>query len=407
MTFQRIFTLTSRPRLAALLALLVIPTGLRADVLELKTGRQIDGTFVEDLSLQNQVTFELTSGGRVTLDRAQVARVIKQSPAETEYARRSPTVADTSAAQWRLAMWCRKNKLSRESQAHLNRVIELDPAHEEARKLLGYQQVNGRWLTREEALAARGYFRYDGGYHTRQEIERLERSKRHKEVAADWKGLLAKWRRWLTGNNLARSQQAQTALQALNDPAAARPLAALLTREEDYGVRSLLLDIAARFEHPATVQALVNLSLNDPDLEIRMRCLEHLVKARRPGLAAPYLDALQSNNNAKVNRAAEALGEIGDIDTISPLIDALVTNHKFKVGNEGGGDQYSFSPSTGGFQFGGDGPKVVKRDLKNPKALGALLALTDISGFGYDQQAWREWLASQAESSKVDLRRDI
>jgi hypothetical protein len=116
---------------------------------------------------------------------------------------------------------------------------------------------------------------------------------------------------------------------------------------------------------------------------------------------------LRNRDNEIVNRAAAALGQIGDRDAIGPLIDALVTRHKFQVG-EGGPDQhaYNFSPDSGGFSFGGSGPKIVMQSIRNPEALSALVMLSGGVSFDYDQAQWRQWLAAQARVNAVDVRRD-
>jgi hypothetical protein len=84
-----------------------------------------------------------------------------------------------------------------------------------------------------------------------------------------------------------------------------------------------------------------------------------------------------------------------------------VTKHKFKVA-EGNPDQhaYTFSPQTGGFSFGGGGPKIITRALQNPEVLGALVTLSSGTSFDYDKEQWRGWLAAQAKQQIVDVRRD-
>ena len=83
-------------------------------------------------------------------------------------------IADTAAAQWELAQWCREHKLSAEREVHLRRVIELDPDHVEARRALGYSKIDGQWTTQEEAMTKRGYVRYKGQWKTPQEVEIAE-----------------------------------------------------------------------------------------------------------------------------------------------------------------------------------------------------------------------------------------
>ncbi len=308
------------------------------------------------------------------------------------------------ADQWTLAQWCREQKLTNEFQAHLERVLELDPNHEEARTLLGYRQHHGKWMTREDLMASRGMIRYEGDYRTAQEIELLERASRGERLSADWRKRLERWRRDLSSSDPQESRAAVESFAKLTDPAAARALVRLLSEERNEEVKALLIETAARIDHPGTVQALATLSLKDPDREVRQQCLEHLVRAKRPGLAEIYTRSLGSKNNVIVNRAAEALRVAGATGAVSPLIDALVTTHEFKQGRDTPQDTYSMD-SRGGFQFGGGKAKTTKVNAKNPDVLSALVELTG-QNFGFDEQAWNRWLATRAVAEPIDLRRD-
>ncbi|MCA9240440.1 MAG: hypothetical protein KDA37_09580, partial [Planctomycetales bacterium] len=103
-------------------------------------------------------------------------------------------------------------------------------------------------------------------------------------------------------------------------------------------------------------------------------------------------------------RAAEALRVVGDPDVASALVDALVTTHQFQVGRDTPKDTYAMD-SRGGFSFGGGNAKVKKVDMKNPAVRTALVELTG-ENFGFDQDAWRRWLATRMAKTEVDLRRD-
>jgi hypothetical protein len=61
--------------------------------------------------------------------------------------------------------------------------------------------------------------------------------------------------------------------------------------------------------------------------------------------------------------------------------------------------------SPGGLSMGG-GPKYENRRARNADALAALVTLTGMAQFEYDQSAWRAWLTEQAKLHPVDLRRD-
>jgi len=387
------------------LSLAASAVAVRADVVQLASGARLTGVVPEKQS-RTTLTIQLEEGGRVTLDRNQVARVTGEPAALIEYRKRAPTAPDTVASQLALAEWCRERKLADEYRRHLERVVQLDPEHENARTALGHKKHGGKWLSRDELMAARGMVRHEGGYRTPQEVALLLRSERAKKNFADWRGRLQRWRRDLGNRDPRESARAIANYQKLSDRAAGPALAAQLLAERDPTTKQLLIQTAARVRVPATVLALSKLSLEDPDEETRLVCLEHLVKSDTPGLAEPFVRALKSKSNVLVNRGAMALKELEARQAIGPLIEALVTQHKFKVGEESaGGDRYDFNAASGGFKFGGGGAKIIKRELNNPQVLSTLVYLTK-ENFGYDEPLWKAWLASNTKQSPIDIRRD-
>ncbi|MEM9659323.1 MAG: HEAT repeat domain-containing protein, partial [Planctomycetota bacterium] len=172
-------------------------------------------------------------------------------------------------------------------------------------------------------------------------------------------------------------------------------------------IYDILLATLGELDHPAAVQTLVDESLASDDEEVRRRCVDSLIRLDVSRNIVPYVKALGSKDNVIVNRAAEALGMLGDPEAISPLIDALVTTHKYKI--EGGnGMNASFSPSGGGggFTMGGNGPRIVREAHQNQAVLQALSRLAGGKDLDYDERAWRNWFVSQRASRLVSARRD-
>jgi len=379
----------------------------RGDVLELNNGGRIEGHIVESPDADKRTfTIELTGGGRITIPRTQVARVESTSEAEAEYAELARTSPDTVEAHWKLAEWCRERKLRNESQRHLKQILELDPNHEQARSILGFRKNEGEWMTRDQVMESRGMVMYEGRYVTRQHVELLERQKKAKGSQINWAKDLEQLRRWITGRRQDKAAEAHAKIQSIRDPLAAEAVVDMLRREQLPHLKRLWMEVASRLDHQAAVDALVKLSLLDPDPEVRHQSLEYLVKSRRQGLLRPYVRALKDRDNEIVNRAGEALGQIGEKGAIGPLIGALITTHRFKVA-EGNPDQYAigFSPQGSAFSFGGGGPQIVSQAMRNPAVLSALQSLSGVN-FDYDQNQWRAWLAAQAKRQAIDVRRD-
>ena len=382
---------------------------LQGGELRLKSGGRLTGQ-VEQIELNAKVAYRVTTraGMVVEFDGDQVAQATLDSPATIAYDARAMAAPDTPEGQLALARWCQQQHLLKEFQRHAQRVVELDPHHAEARGMLNFRQVDGQWQTRDQVMESRGMVYYEGKYRTRQDIALREYQKKQHELETQWAADVKRWRRWLNDRKPERVEQAVTEFNRLTEPMAAAPLVELLEKEKDPQVRLLLARAAARINHQLTVNALVDLSIKDPDIELRIEALEALVKSRRPGLTPLYAKALKHDSNEVVNRAATALAALGDPTAISPLIDALVTEHKQVIGgNTSGGQTHSYSMSSDGtFGFGGGGPKVTKVDLKNPDVLTALVKLSRGENFGYAKERWRTWLAAQAKNEQVDLRRD-
>jgi hypothetical protein len=399
-------------RTFALLAIVLFAVASRAqaDVFELKDGGQVTGELVERTEGGDYVV-RTADGVQATLGRAQVQRIVPQDETTAEYERRSRTAPDTAEAHRELAEWSRQNGLTDEADHHLERVVDLDPEDEAARRSLGYERVGDRWLTREEQMAARGMVFFDGRWRTPQDVAVRQRDDAEGDVEAEWVGRLRRWRGWLDSDREDRVEEARAQIAAIDDPYAAAALVKLLEDEEDEWAFELLLATLGRLDTALTVQTLVAYSLEYDDAEIRALCVDYLVGGGRPVSIVPYVQALKSGDNIIVNRAGEALGVIGDPEAMSPLIDALVTTHKYTVQPSGGGPgdiTAGFSPSGGGggLQMGGNKPQIIERDRENLRVLRALTTLSGGQNFDYDELAWRHWFVDQQMRQHANARRD-
>ena len=129
----------------------------------LHDGGQIRGELVNrDESPRKSYVIKTASGGRVTLEAEQVKSVHRQNAAEMQYDRIRSSYPDTLDGQWKLAEWCRENRLPTQRKVHLERIIELDPDHVKARHALGYANVQGRWARQETLMTENGYVQLQG-----------------------------------------------------------------------------------------------------------------------------------------------------------------------------------------------------------------------------------------------------
>ncbi|HEY4759170.1 MAG TPA: HEAT repeat domain-containing protein [Thermoguttaceae bacterium] len=391
-----------------LILLVVFNSGLAcpADVFVLTGGGRISGELVNrNETPRKQYVIQVAGQGRVTLDASQVDQVIYTRPDEQQYEKIRPDYPDTVEGQWALAEWCREHKLNVERDAHLERIIELDPSHAEARRALGYAQIEGQWVTQDELMIQRGYKRYKGRWMLPQQIELLEDKSKLENVQQEWFQKVKRWRGWLGTN---RDEQARENLHNIADPAAVKALVSGLRDDPSDSARLLYIEALAKINTLEAAKALAIASIDDPVEELRLTCLDFLQKQDHPEVITYYVSKLRAKDNLTINLAAIGLGRLKDPSTIGPLIDALITTHKFKISKPSGDDSitttFSNAPGGGGFSFGG-GPKIISRQFNNQAVLDALVAITG-QNFNYNQADWRHWYASQKKPEAIDARRD-
>jgi hypothetical protein len=393
----------------ALTASLIAPGAAWGEVFVLENEGSVRGELLNPKqSPRETYVVKTPSGGEVTLAASQVKEVVRQSEIEMEYDRVRLRYPDTVEGQWDLAEWCRENKLNRQRTTHLERVIALDSDHVKARHALGYESDGGKWVTRDEKKKAAGYVKYKNEWLLPQEVQlREERGKQG--VAQDqWRRNLNSWRRLLETDKRAA---ALASIQSINDPGAVTALAHNLDDEPNTAVKQLYVEALSKIHTPDALNTLAAHAISDRDEETRLACVERLAAAHYKPAVHKFIGLLKSKDNSLVNRAAAALGHMKDPRAISPLIDALVTTHLFKVVKGQPGQQsHSFGSGPGGgggtFSFGGGGVELVKQALQNPEALNALVVLSGGSNFGYDVDNWKSWYSQQKKHAGVDARRD-
>lgn len=373
-----------------------------ADEFVLSNGSRVVGELLNPDQIP-RTTFEIkTLGGtRITLDCSQVEERIQQRAEELEYEKIWPRYADTVEDQWKLAEWCLQRQLLSQRDRHLERILKLDPEHEQARRALGYSQRHGEWKTREEEMLARGFVRHAGKWVLPQTVQLIEQSEKVKAAEGKWQQDVNRWRTWLNGD---KARQAQKEILSVDDPSAVKALAQALNDEPSPSGRILYVKALANVGTTRAMQLLAAWALNEPNEEVRLTCLDYLKK--HPGPVDFFAGKLQSTDNGEINRAGYALKHLEDPAAVPFLIDALVTAHKYKVTQGGGQTSAGFSNTGAGGLSMGSSTKIVTQQLQNRSVLEALVALASGPNFGYDVAAWKSWYASQQRSHPLDARRD-
>ncbi len=404
--------------LAACVGLATVVSPAAAEVFRLANGGQIEGEWLNrDEAKPEKYIVGLPSGGKITLEASRVKEIVAQRPEEAEYEKIRPQYPDTPQGQWDLAKWCEEHKLSSQQKAHLKRVIQLDPNHADARHALGYSQIDGQWTTQEESMTKQGYRKYKGRWRTAQEIEILEKKRKTELAEKDWYQKIKRWRSWLGGS---ADQQARENIAGIADPAAVKALATDLRDDKEPADRLLYVEALAKIEDPAAPRALAIDAIDDPVEEVRLTSLDHLEKTKNAEVVGYFVSRLdpKKSDNVHVNRAGVALGRMKDPSAVGPLINALITTHKFQVntGNPGSmsttfnKNTPSGSGAVGGmggmgFGTGGNQPKMIQTQFMNQSVLDALAVLTG-QNFGFNRLAWHAWFNAQKKNEAVNARRD-
>ncbi|MGI8982303.1 MAG: HEAT repeat domain-containing protein [Pirellulaceae bacterium] len=382
-------SLYKRGLLMAGLVLALLPlSSLRADTFRLASGGRVQGDWLnQEESPLVRYVIRQPSGLVLKLTQEQVREHLRELPAEREYEELAEQSPDTVEGQWKLAEWCRDHHLMRQRTSHLARIIELDPNHQAARAHLGFAFVNGRWTTKQDYHHAEGYEFYKGRWRTSQEIELMETRSKRELAEKAWLAKLVRLR-----SHLGSDKEAANLIAAVKDPAAVPALGTMLSRERVRGVKMLYIDVLENISGSAALQVLVRASLSDPDEEVYHYCIDRIVRLQMPHVADSFIGALRDSSNPVVNRAAMALGRIGDPAAISPLIDSLVTVHQRTLPGRISPDATvaSFSADGGTSILPNEGPRVIVSRVQNQEVLAALTKLSQTT-FGYDQRAWRLW----------------
>ena len=386
-----------------IVALLATDGLLYADRFFLKSGGQINGKLLNPSETPRQRFIVEILGGKITLSADQVKRFTRQSDQQRNYEMQAASMLDSIEDHWKLSQWCLNNQLATERKTHLERVIALDPDHEDARRALGYQFNDGRWLTSKELMKQRGFIHYQGVWRTQQDVTLLQEQQRIELVKKEYIRKIKAWSRWLRGP---RREQAMEKLRGINDPLAAPALAGLLRVAADSATKELTIDLLGRLDGEVAVSALIQSALEDPSEAVRDRCLEQLCHTGTYVASVTFVKTLQHKNNLAVNRAAVGLERLEDESAILPLIRTLRTEHKFIIRQPGGGINPVFgSGGNGGLSAGESRPKIIKKTYENESVLAALVSITG-ENFRFEVQRWMDWYSFKETPNRVTLRRD-
>lgn len=152
-----------------LLAIILLTT-IEADVVILKNGGKLRG--IVKKQTKNKVIITLPYGTLI-VEKRLIKKIIRSiTPLDIYNEKSSQLKNEDLEGHYNLALWCKENGLYIQHKKELEHIIRLDSTHEKARKALGYQYINGRWVSYEEAMKIKGYVEHKGKWITREEFYR-------------------------------------------------------------------------------------------------------------------------------------------------------------------------------------------------------------------------------------------
>jgi RNase P/RNase MRP subunit p29 len=404
--------------LLVILSLGLISAGYlaRADVLKLRDGRQWEGTIISET---DQEVVIRTAGGPVTVPKSDIATLSRGPSRQEQYAERRRALAEGDVAgHLALARWCREQNLVSEARGEYQVVLTLDPENAEAHQALGHQQVEGRWLTFEEAMAARGLVQHDGRWLEPAQAEQAEKEEGRQKQELEWRQRLQGLVRTILSGSPGAEARARVELLAVDDPGAATAVVDLL-RHPNPRIQLLALTLVEERGFPGGDKPLVDIALGSDVPEVARLARLALVKTARGEALKPLVEALGSARREVRHRAAVILGEIGDPRVVPFLIDAIPEPMPVE---EFTSPTVGLSPNqpteraieattapgvavmmprvqqfTSGTSMGTGGTLVEIGTAVNYDAVDALEAITRVQ-LGGDQAAWGRWWAREGDS---------
>jgi hypothetical protein len=298
----------------AALALVAFPASGSADVVKTKDGLTLEGTVVRSPDGSLVVT---TEGGEVRLAADAVASVTGGEGPRAAARREMAAIAkDDAVGHYKMALALEAKGLSDVARDEYAAVVAADPEHPAARRALGYQKVDGRWLTAAEANRKNGLVLYGGQWRLPAEVDRLAKGPRR--VAPSDAELVVAMKTAATADAaLARAALVRIARAAPADRAEA---ATALLANQDPNVRRWACREIASLGDQSGLRTLIAVAVRDPHPEVRVAAVKAAATFGEDEVAIPFVRALGSEHPSIVANSARALATLGDARSIGYIV---------------------------------------------------------------------------------------
>lgn len=384
-----------------------------ADLFHMKSGNTIEGEVLEDLGGAYRVRVAM---GVVDLEKSEIVRRERRPTPWERYRKVRGRYPETAEGHFKLARWCAKQGLRGKELEHLGRVIELDPDHEKARRALGHEKVDGKWVDPRRSDRPVPRTPDDSNDPPAKEGEE---DKLVREIIAKWTVKMRAIHRSrlackACGPETERFKQGRRQVLAIRDSLAVPALTRVLS-DGKVPVRLLLVEALGQFEVDEATMNLVVLALVDRSKEVRRQAASALASRDDDRVVERFRDALRSGDDRVLRRAAVALGILKARAAFEDLVDALSTKSRRRVrvtrpiflrrvmtafgGTRTvtvGSQRLRYRPRSIGvlsrnvMMMTEDSTETRIVDVYRTEVQEALIAITG-RNFGFDRDAWLDW----------------
>lgn len=296
--------------------LLIVPMGF-ADTVVLKNGLEVEGSVTE-----RDGSIEVSRDGKTRVfPRDRIQEIRKGEGRAEEYARRAVALkADDATGWYKLGLWARENGLPQAREA-FGKVIAIDADHRAARRELGFEFVDGAWVSGDEAMRRKGFVLAGGRWVLPAEADRLMREGLMEQapVTDEHRKLAREVYEALQDDDAEVRAAAAEMAGGLPDAALLEPMKKLLLAPP-VDTRVFAVKTLSRIGDRTALPYLIRSSMYDAKEEVRNAACRAIKGFGDADVFYPYARAVFSNEPLASIQAAKALGELGDMRGVDVVL---------------------------------------------------------------------------------------
>ncbi len=296
--------------------LLLVPLG-SADTVVLENGLEVSGAVAE-----RDGSVEVSRDGKTRVfPRGRVKEIRKGESRLEEFSRRAGALGADDAAGWfKLGLWARENGIA-EARGAFEKVIAIDGDHRAARRELGYEMVDGAWLSGDEVMRRKGFVLAGGRWVLPAEADRLMREGLMEQapLTGEHRQLAREMAAALQDDDAEIRTAAAEMAPALPDAAVLEPMKKLLLAPHE-DTRILAVKTLSRIGDRTALPFLIRTSMFDAKEDVRNAALRAIRGFEDADVFYPYARATLSNEPLASIQGAKALGALGDMRGVDVIL---------------------------------------------------------------------------------------